>query len=188
MSAMAKWQAAGSVAGRSRCPAVGLAVLAGIAAAFILGTLPGTADAKNLYRTNRMLEYGGHECIGQKPGACVTVRSSWMTVEVGGSRRLELSCTPSFPYLVGWDSKQHEHMRLVAVSGRPDLADDAAAAAAVGPSSPARLGVVALNNWNVRGWVKLFIGCSKTKWQDTPFMTSREGVPGKHVGYRGDQR
>ncbi|WP_159718904.1 hypothetical protein [Geminicoccus flavidas] len=186
MSAMAKWQSAGPAADRSRCPAAALTVFAGIAAAFILGTLSGTADAKNLYRTNRILEYGGHECIGQKPGTCVTVRSRWMTVEVGGSRLLELSCTPSFPYLVGWDSKQHEHMRLVAVSGRPDVAD-ASAAAAINAAHPAKLGVVALNNWNVRGWVKLFIGCSTTKWHDTPFMTSREGIPGKHVGYTGDQ-
>lgn len=136
----------------------------------------------SLYSTSRILEHHDNECLGQKPGDCITVASPRSQVPKGGALAISVACTRAFPHLVGWDSRQHEHIRLALLS--PPPVKRAAATAAARDE----LKVVATSNANAPGSVTLYAGCSRKPWAGTPFMSSREGVPGKHVGFTGVRR
>ena len=135
--------------------------------------------AVGLYDTGRYLPHTDNECAGQKAKDCITVASPVLSVAKGGSRLITLACTARFPHLVGWDSAQHEHLRLVVTAGDP------AAKAAAAATGPDRLSVAMLNNGNAVGSARLYAGCSRQPWAGTPFMSTREGVPGNHAGFVG---
>ena len=135
--------------------------------------------AVGLYDTGRYLPHTDNECAGQKAKDCITVASPVLSVARGGSRLITLACTARFPHLVGWDSAQHEHLRLVVTAGDP------AAKAAAAATGPDRLSVAMLNNGNAVGSARLYAGCSRQPWAGTPFMSTREGVPGNHAGFVG---
>ena len=135
--------------------------------------------AVGLYDTGRYLPHTDNECVGQKAKDCITVASPVLSVAKGGSRLITLACTARFPHLVGWDSAQHEHLRLVVTAGDP------AAKAAAAATGPDRLSVAMLNNGNAVGSARLYAGCSRQPWAGTPFMSTREGVPGNHAGFVG---
>ena len=111
---------------------------------------------ESVYDSGRVLQHHDNECFGQKPGNCITV--------------------------VGWDSRQHEHIRLTRLSTPPAGRSDAATAVRD------TLKVAATSNASVPGHVTLYAGCSRKPWVGTPFMSSREGVPGNHVGFTGEPR
>ena len=104
------------------------------------------------------------------------------TVPKGGAVAITVACTCAFPHLVGWDSRQHEHIRLVLLSTPP--------AERAGTATVARdeLKVAATSNANAAGYVTLYAGCSRKPWAETPFMSSRTGVPDIHVGFTGGPR
>lgn len=154
--------------------------LAVAVAALALALAPAAhATAGKLYDTSRVLAHTGNECAAQKATDCITVASPRLAVAKGGTRLITLSCTARFPHLVGWDTTQHEHLRLVLTAGDP------AAGATAGTTKPDRLGVVALNSGDARGYAKLFAGCSRKPWAGTPFMSTREGLPTKSAAFTG---
>ena len=134
--------------------------------------------ADGLYDTGRYLSHLGNECAGQKAKDCITLAAPVQSVAKGGARTITLACTARFPYLVGWDSAQHEHLRLIVTGGDP-------AARTAKATGPDKLSVVVLNNGAAVGSAKLFAGCSRKPWAGTPFMSAREGVPSNHVGFTG---
>lgn len=140
------------------------------------------AATDSVYDPGRVLQHHDNECVGQKPGNCISVASPRSPVPKGRAIAITVACTRAFPYLVGWDSRQHEHIRLTLLSTPP--------AERVGSATVARdeLKVVATSNANAPGNVTLYAGCSRKPWAGTPFMSSREGVPGNHVGFSGDPR
>lgn len=158
------------------------------AAASIAILLPSVLTASlatatdSVYDPGRVLQHHDNECLGQKPGNCITVASPRSQVPKGSAVAITVACTRTFPHLVGWDSRQHEHIRLALLSTPP--------AERVGAAAAARdeLKVVATSNANAPGYVTLYAGCSRKPWAGTPFMSSSEGVPGNHVGFTGAPR
>ena len=134
--------------------------------------------AQTIFDTGRVLEYTRSECVGQPQGSCVTLSSKRLRIVARSSRQITLTCDARYPYAIGWDSEQHEHLRLELVSPLPTKPGSAPAA-----TGPQTISVVALNQADTSGFAKLFIGCSRRPWQGTPFMTFREAVPGNQAGF-----
>ena len=103
-----------------------------------------------------------------------------MSLKAGASTRIELACLPGRPFLLGWDAAHHEHIGLTLVSDPPvDLrAGATASAAAVEPES---VTVLAINQADTRGFVRLFIGCTAQPVVGAPFALSRNGLPTKAI-------
>ena len=159
-------------------PARGLLAVAVAAAALALG--PGTASAHPLYNTNRVLEHTDNECLNLRHNKCRTIWSPRVSVKVGDAKRIELACVPGRPFLLGWDARHHEHIGLTLVSPPPaDLRAAAAASAATTTAEPESITVLATNQADARGFVRLFIGCTAEPVVGAPFALSRHALPSK---------
>ena len=159
-------------------PARGLLAVAVAAAALALG--PGTASAHPLYNTNRVLEHTDNECLNLRHNKCRTIWSPRVSVKVGDAKRIELACVPGRPFLLGWDARHHEHIGLTLVSPPPaDLRAAAAASAATTTAEPESITVLATNQADARGFVRLFIGCTAEPVVGAPFALGRHGLPSK---------
>ena len=159
-------------------PARGLLAVAVAAAALALG--PGTASAHPLYNTNRVLEHTDNECLNLRHNKCRTIWSPRVSVKVGDAKRIELACVPGRPFLLGWDARHHEQIGLTLVSPPPaDLRAAAAASAATTTAAPESITVLATNQADARGFVRLFIGCTAEPVVGAPFALGRHGLPSK---------
>ena len=136
-----------------------------------------------IYDVTRIIGHTKNECIGQRAGNCITVSSPRKWVVVDSSAIIRVSCPNTYPHVVGWDARHHEHISLTALPAKPPAAacspgdDDCLA-----DTTPQRLSVAARNNANARGTVQILVGCSKRPYAGTPIMTSRHAVPSKHPG------
>ena len=157
-------------------PVRGLLAVTVVGAALALG--PGTASAHRLFDTNRVLEHTENECLDLRQHECRTIQSPRVSLKAGDATTIELACVPGHPFLVGWDATHHEHISLTLVSDPPvDLrAGATAAAAAVAPES---ITVLATNQADARGFVRLFIGCTAEPVVGAPFLRSTHGLPTK---------
>ena len=97
-------------------------------------------------------------------------------LKAGASTRIELACLPGRPFLLGWDAANHEHIGLTLVSDPPDRS--AGAKTAVKPES---VTVLATNQADARGVIRLFIGCTAQPVVGAPFALSRNGLPTKAI-------
>jgi hypothetical protein len=133
---------------------VGLAIIAGG---------PAMAQNKNTdtaeYDTSRTLEYLGNDCMGVQD--CVTIKGPRTRVNVGQSVSIVTQCPSTHPHIIGWDTSQSEH--IAAHLGRP-------------PALSA-LTVLATNNAEVPGFIRVFLGCSAQIRQTTAFRQYRGGNP-----------
>jgi hypothetical protein len=136
-----------------------------------------------IYDVTRIIGHTKNECIGQRAGNCITVSSPRKWVVVDSSAIIRVSCPSTYPHVVGWDARHHEHISLTALPAKPPAStcspgdDDCLA-----DTAPQRLSVAARNNANARGTVQILVGCSKRPYAGTPIMTSRQAVPSKHPG------
>ena len=138
------------------------------------------ASAHPLYNTNRVLEHTDNECLNLRHNKCRTIWSPRVSVKVGDAKRIELACVPGRPFLLGWDARHHEHIGLTLVSPPPaDLRAAAAASAATTTAEPESITVLATNQADARGFVRLFIGCTAEPVVGAPFARSRQGLPSK---------
>jgi len=141
------------------------------------------ASAQSIYDVTRIIGHTKNECIGQRAGNCITVSSPRKWVVVDSSAIIRVSCPSTYPHVVGWDARHHEHISLTALPAKPPAPactpqdDDCLA-----DTAPQRLSVAAKNNANARGTVQILVGCSKRPYAGTPIMTSRHAVPSKHPG------
>jgi hypothetical protein len=141
------------------------------------------AAATSLHDTSRVLNHTAKECAALQEGnKCRTIRSERVAVKVGVPTRITLACPSWRPYVVGWDTEQHEHIGIVLVSGLPDhFSRTAASTARVKPES---LTVQASNLADAKGFVTLFVGCAAKPIVGL-FITSRHGVPTRQLRFVG---
>lgn len=176
MAAAAEFQRVPASGGTNS--ARGLLAVAVVGAALALG--PGTASAHRLFDTDRVLEHTDNECLNLRHNKCRTIWSPRVSVKVGDAKRIELACVPGRPFLLGWDARHHEHIGLTLVSPPPaDLRAAAAASAATTTAEPESITVLATNQADARGFVRLFIGCTAEPVVGAPFARSRQGLPSK---------
>ena len=176
MAAAAEFQRVPASGGTNS--ARGLLAAAVVGAALALG--PGTASAHRLFDTDRVLEHTDNECLNLRHNKCRTIWSPRVSVKVGDAKRIELACVPGRPFLLGWDARHHEHIGLTLVSPPPaDLRAAAAASAATTTAEPESITVLATNQADARGFVRLFIGCTAEPVVGAPFARSRQGLPSK---------
>lgn len=168
MTAAAEFQRVPASGGTNS--ARGLLAVAVVGAALALG--PGTASAHRLFDTDRVLEHTDNECLNLPQHKCRSIPSSRVWLKAGASTRIELACPPKRPFLLGWDAAHHEHIGLTLASDPPDRS--AGAKAAVEPES---ITVLAINQADARGFVRLFIGCTAEPVVGAPFALSRHGLP-----------
>ena len=162
-------------------------LLAVAVAAATLALGPGTASAHPLFNTNRVLEHTDNECLNLRHNKCRTIWSPRVSVKVGDAKRIELACVPGRPFLLGWDARHHEHIGLTLVSPPPaDLRAAAATSAATTTAEPESITVLATNQADARGFVRLFIGCTAKPVVGAPFALSRHGLPTKALRRIGD--
>ena len=130
--------------------------------------------------TNRVLEHTDNECLNLGPRRCSSIPSPRVPLKAGAATRIELACVPGRPFLLGWDARHHEHIGLTLVSPPPaDLRAAAAASAATTTAEPESITVLATNQADARGFVRLFIGCTAKPVVGAPFALSRHGLPSK---------
>jgi hypothetical protein len=124
-----------------------------------------------------VLEHTGNECL-KRQHTCSSIKSPRVSLKAGASTRIELACVPERPFLLGWDAAHHEHIGLTLVSDLPvDLRAGATASAA--EVKPKSVTVLATNQADARGFVRLFIGCTAEPVVGAPFALSRHGLPSK---------
>ena len=155
----------------------GLLAVAVVGAALALG--PGTASAHRLFDTDRVLEHTDNECLDLRQHKCSSIRSPRVSLKAGASTRIELACLPERPFLLGWDAAHHEHIGLTLVSDPP--VDLRAARLHRCGGQPESVTVLATNQADARGFVRLFIGCTAEPVVGAPFALSRHGLPSKAI-------
>lgn len=168
---------AGESGGHRRVLSLAAAVVATLIPSLLAATAAIATDS--VYNPQRVLRHHDNECLDQKPGECITVASPSLGVSTSRPIAITVACTPAFPHLVGWDSRQHEHIRVDLLSKQPGNRVAAATTA------PDKVRVVATSHASAKGYVTIYAGCSRQPWAGTPFMSSREAVPGNHVGFTG---
>ena len=132
---------------------VGLATIAG-----------GPAMAQNKdtaeYDTGRTLEYLGNECLGVQD--CLTIKSPNRTrVSAGQSVSIVTQCPSTHPHIIGWDTRQSEH--VAAHLGRPAV--------------QSALTLLVTNNTDTPGFIRVFLGCAEQIRGTTAFRQYRGGNP-----------
>jgi hypothetical protein len=157
-------------------PVLGLALAA---------AAPALAQKDGLYDEGRVLEHMQNECRGTPD--CITVESRQRRIAKGQSVIIRAHCPSSHPYVVGWDTEQHEHLAVTALPPKPP------AGAAADPEDAAiatisRVLVGASNTGDKAGQVTLFIGCSAAPPRVTAAMRHRSGVPSHHTTFSGGPR
>src|SRR4051812_30832524 len=78
-----------------------------------LAAAPAAAQKDGLYDEGRVLEHMHNECRGTPD--CQTVESRERRIAVGQSAIIRAHCPSSHPYVVGWDTEQHEHLTVAAL-------------------------------------------------------------------------
>lgn len=144
----------------------------------LVATLPwllpaGPAMAHPLYDTERIIPYQQMECVGTAASACYRIHSRLTRVGVGQVERLTLTCPRTYPYVIGWDAKRHEHLELtVALPAWPS----------VRPSTSGKLHsltVLAANKADAAGSVRLYVGYAKRPFAGAGFMRAAQALPSK---------
>ena len=159
-------------------PVLGLALAA---------TAPAAAQKDGLYDEGRVLEHMQNECGGTPD--CVTIESRQQRIAVGQSAIIRAHCPPSHPYVVGWDTEQHEHLVVTALAPKPKPPAGATVVpkdTAIATASQVLVG--ASNSGGKAGRVTLFIGCSAAPPKVTAALHQRSGVPGNHTTFQGGNR
>ena len=133
---------------------VGLATIVGV---------PAMAQNKDNdtaeFDTSRTLEYLRNECTSVQD--CLTIKSPRARVNVGQSVSIVTQCPSTHPNIIGWDTTQSEH--VAAHLGRP--------------TAQSALTVLATNNANTPGFIRVFLGCPEQLRQTTTFRQYRGGNP-----------
>ena len=111
------------------------------------------------FDTSRTLEYLGNECTGVQN--CVTIKSPRTRVNVRQGVSIVTQCPSTHPHIIGWDTRQSEH--IAAHLGRP-------------PAQSA-LTVLATNNAEAPGFIRVFLGCADQIRATTAFRQYRGGNP-----------
>jgi hypothetical protein len=133
-------------------PCVGLAIIA---------SGPAMAQNKDTaeYDTSRILEHLGNECLGVQD--CLTIKSPRTRVNVGQSVSIVTQCPSTHPHIIGWDTRQSEHV-----------------AAHLGPTAgQSALTLLVTNNTDAPGFIRVFLGCSEQIRRTTAFRQYRGGNP-----------
>ena len=140
---------------------------------------PAAAQTVGLFDTTRVLEHVGNECGGRPD--CLTVESRRQRVAAGGSTVIRTRCPANHPYMVGWDTEQHEHLLARALPPARRIGPGAAQAGA-GPADAATttddgFRVSVTNRAEAPGFVTVFVGCAAERPRVIPILQSRSGVP-----------
>ncbi len=116
----------------------------------------GQAQAHPLYDTTRLLREQGNACVGAK--GCRLIASEPRRIKAGRVAEITAHCPDARPYLVNWDASFHEHIGVRLAERRPGLVT-----------------VVATNQADTTGRVKLIIGCASNP--PGPTVECRPWVP-----------
>ena len=129
-------------------------------AAVLLALSLGPAQAHPLYDTTRVLPQQGNACL--KPANCKVIEGEKKVIRPAAAAVVTMRCPAATPYFQGWDVRRHEHITV-------QLLDH----------DRRSLKVIATNDADSNGVLKVFIGCSAKDSEPTALMQSAGGLPSK---------
>jgi hypothetical protein len=136
------------------------------------GSFPGMAATNGQYDTSRVIGYQRNECLRQDKGRCVTVGSELRSVRADHPVDITVTCNSRYPHVVGWDARHNEHISLKLLTNKVTPAKS---------GNPGSITILAKNEADTAGFAKIFVGCSNSSFQKTPFMRTRMAVPTKNL-------
>jgi hypothetical protein len=157
---------------RVRRPLSAASVVLTAWAIFTLAFAAPAAAQRTVYDTTRIIPHLQNECVGQRRGNCITVRSRDTRVAGNSFARIKVTCPRTYPYIVGWDARHHEHISLHVFTPDPD-ADFGS------PPVAQPLRISALNHAGAPGFARVFAGCSKKPFRGSLFILSSHSIPSK---------
>lgn len=155
-------------------------LLVRVAVVTALGMATGTALADNAasYDTQRIVRYAKNECRAAT-GPCRTIKSQPIWLKAGTSRIVSVRCPATYPHVVGWDSRQREHISLRLLPTMPGQQPGASTAAVVGRFDAIQLAIA--NHADSGGDATIFLGCSTKPFKGGGFAMSRGAMPSRNL-------
>lgn len=129
------------------------------------------AHAQTLYNTQRVLDQAGNACL--RAAKCVSIEAKTVAVDAGKDASVSLQCPARHPYLLGWDSRHHEHITVTAAP-RLTASDQASKAVTF----------VIGNVADASGSATLYLGCSDVEVHPTAAMEQTSALPSHRFGVR----
>lgn len=114
------------------------------------------------YDTENVIEYLANEFVGVRD--CITVETEDYVIPAGEGFRIAEWCPSDHPHVVGWDTRQHEHLhaRLLGITGDS-------------------ITVTVNSLADAPGRFALFVGCARNPDPVPGGMLSRSALPSGFV-------
>ena len=129
-------------------------------AAILAAVSIGSAQADPLYDTTRVLPQQGNACL--KPANCKVIEGDRTVIRQGAAAVVTMRCPAATPYFQGWDVRRHEQITVQMLD-----------------HDRKSLKVIATNDADSNGVLKVFLGCSTKDIKPTSLMQSAGGLPSK---------
>jgi hypothetical protein len=143
----------------------------------LMAFFPAVAGQAIIYDTTRILSYEGNECTGV--ASCQSVQTPKVTIGPGQTLGIKRSCPLTLPFVIGWDTEQHEHIQIALAPKRRPEPPFGRFFLRKPPQK--EISLLASNDADTVGDVTIFLGCSATPQKSAVSIEGRGGVASKAI-------